>query len=92
MTGNRHQFAERLDKDVLEASLAAEKRIARFGEPYWSIALASARKKGQVLQKQLSMLRTGIANQNTIDSEWSALGMCRERGVGRLELIIKIAA
>jgi hypothetical protein len=73
--GNRHKFAERLDKDVLEASLAAEKRIARFGEPHWSIALASARKKGQVLQKQLSMLRTGIANQDRIESEWSALGI-----------------
>jgi hypothetical protein len=31
--GNRHNFAERLDKDVLEVSLAAEQKITRFGEP-----------------------------------------------------------
>jgi hypothetical protein len=74
--GNCHKLAERLDKDVLKACLAAEKRIARFGEPHWSITLASARKKGQVLQKQLvSMLWTGIANQDRIESEWSALGI-----------------
>jgi exonuclease III len=75
--GNRHHYAERLDKDVLEASLAAEQMITRFGEPQWSIALSLARKKAQVLQRQLSMIRTGIENRDRIQSEWSAIG-CNE--------------
>jgi hypothetical protein len=31
LPGNRHIYAERLDKDVLEASLAAEQKIPRYG-------------------------------------------------------------
>jgi hypothetical protein len=42
--GDRHQFAERLDHAVLEASLAAESRIPQFGAPAWSLKLAQARK------------------------------------------------
>jgi hypothetical protein len=74
LPGNRHQYAERLDKDVLDASLAAEKKTTRFGEPQWSRALGDARKKAQVLQKQLSMIRTGIDSNDTIQREWSAIG------------------
>jgi hypothetical protein len=33
LPGNRHQHAERLEKDVLADSLAAEQKITRFGEP-----------------------------------------------------------
>jgi hypothetical protein len=45
LPGNRHVFAERLDSDVLKASLDAEKRIKSFREPAWSIALSKARRK-----------------------------------------------
>ena len=72
--GNRHDYAERIDKDVLSASLAAEQKIKIFGEPQWSVKLASARKKAQVIQKQMSMIRTGIANEDIVQSEWSDIG------------------
>ena len=58
LPGNRHAQAERLDKDVLAASLAAEKQLQRFGEPAWSIALAKARQTVINLKKCLSMART----------------------------------
>jgi hypothetical protein len=45
--GNRHQFAERIDKDVVAASLSAEKSIPRFDQPQWSAELAKARKKSK---------------------------------------------
>jgi hypothetical protein len=32
-SGNRHRFAERLDADVLQASLTAERRINKFKDP-----------------------------------------------------------
>jgi hypothetical protein len=73
LPGNRHQYAERLDKDVLAASLAAEQKITRFGEPQWSLALAAAQKKAQVIQKQISMMKTGLENQVTIQHEWSTI-------------------
>jgi hypothetical protein len=56
------------------ASWAAEQKIPRFGEPQWSKELASARKKAQVLQKQISLMRAGIANQDTVQNEWSTIG------------------
>lgn len=58
--GNRHQFAERLDRDILAASLAAEAAIPQFGEHAWSIELSTARRRVQYLRKCLSMLRTGL--------------------------------
>ena len=76
LPGNRREFAERIDKDVLSASLAAEQKIKRFGEPQWSIELAKVRKKAQVLQKQMSMIRTGIANHDTVQREWLDIGNC----------------
>ncbi|KAI2493381.1 hypothetical protein MHU86_21163 [Fragilaria crotonensis] len=45
LPGNRHRFAERLDKDVEAASLAAEQTIPHFDKPFWSVDLAQARKK-----------------------------------------------
>lgn len=57
-SGNRHAFAERLDKDVLAASLAAEQQLQRFGEPVWSIKLDRARRTVVNLKKCLSMART----------------------------------
>jgi hypothetical protein len=43
MTGNRHAVAKRLDNDVLNASLSAEKRIKKYKSPAWSVSLAKAR-------------------------------------------------
>jgi len=56
--GIRHQFAERLDRDVLAASLAAEASIPQFGEHAWSIELSRARRRVQYLRKCLSAFRT----------------------------------
>ncbi len=73
LPGNRHQYAERLDKDVLAASLAAEQKITCFGEPQWSRALAVARQKAQVIQKQIFMMKTGIENQAAIQHDWPTI-------------------
>ena len=68
--GNRHSFAERIDKDVTAASISAEKATPRFDTPHWSAELVNARKKVQVLQKLISSKRTGIINSETINQEW----------------------
>jgi hypothetical protein len=60
LPGNRHAFAERLDADMVQSSLAAEKCIKRYGEPAWSVALDQSRKKLSILRKCLSMLNTGL--------------------------------
>ncbi len=57
--GTRHALAERIDKDIVKASLDAEKRSAHYGEPAWSVALDRARKLVTLLKKCLSMIRTG---------------------------------
>ena len=59
LPGNRHDFAERLDQDVLQASLAAERTTKKFGAPAWSVALHVARRRVSILKKCLSMSRTG---------------------------------
>jgi hypothetical protein len=53
-------FAERLDRDVVSASLAAEQCMKRFGAQAWSIALDMARREVTRLTKCLSMARTGL--------------------------------
>lgn len=58
--GDRHMFAERLDHDLLDASLNAEKDLPKFLEPAWSVELAQARKKKLILAKQLTALKTGL--------------------------------
>jgi exonuclease III len=58
--GNRHVYAERLDRDVTMASLTAEKSVKRYGEAEWSLELASLRHKVSILSKCLSMARNGI--------------------------------
>ena len=60
MPGNRHESAERLDQDMLKASLDAEQKIKRFGSPAWSVALDIARFKIRIVKKCLCMHRTGI--------------------------------
>ena len=58
--GNRHAYAERLDRDMLQACLMAENKLKRYGELAWSVALDQARKKAVILRKCLSMIRTGL--------------------------------
>ena len=45
LPGNRHVFAERLDTDLLKASLDAEQTTKRFRDPAWSVALAELAEK-----------------------------------------------
>ena len=59
LPGDRHAYAERLDKDVVDTSFAPEARLKRYGDPEWSIALNKARKTVEFLKKCLSMARTG---------------------------------
>ena len=62
LPGNRDAFAERLDRDVLQASLSAEKACRRYGQPSWSVELSKARQKVVFLQKCLSMAKTGLTH------------------------------
>jgi hypothetical protein len=72
--GNHHQFAERLDRDVVQASLVAEQHMKRLREPAWSVALDKARKAVPRLTKCLSMARTKLDStahmQPAANSEW----------------------
>jgi hypothetical protein len=58
--GHRHQYAERLDADVTRMSLVAEQRTQKYREPAWSVELADARKKVNILSKWLSMGTTRL--------------------------------
>jgi len=71
--GDRHKFAEKLDKDVVHRSLAAEKRTSKYGEPMWSQKLIAARKKVSILSKLLSMHKTGIDTTAIVQHELSTL-------------------
>ena len=61
---DRHEYAERLDRDVLAASLAAERSTRYYGTPKWSVQLQHARKKTAFLSKWISMHRTGMNKQS----------------------------
>jgi exonuclease III len=71
--GNRHEQAERIDKDVLEASLEAETKVTRFGNPAWSVELAQARRIVSILTKQLSALKTGYDHSVILKTAIEAL-------------------
>ena len=73
LPGNRHAFAERLDTDVLNASMTAEKRIPKYDTPAWSVTLTQARQYVSILTKQLSAIKTGIDHHHTLDSELQSL-------------------
>ncbi len=67
--GNRHAFAERLDSDILTASLTAEKDLPKFAAPAWSIALAQARRKVLIVTKQLTALKTGLDHRTILQED-----------------------
>ncbi len=59
LPGEKHQYAERLDRDVIAASLATEQKLKRYDDPAWSVALDTARKSvTKITTKCLSMART----------------------------------
>ena len=66
MPGNRHSFAERLDRDILQASLTAEKKVKAFQAPAWSVSLIKAREKVRILKKGLFQLRHGMDYADTL--------------------------
>jgi hypothetical protein len=71
--GDRHAFAERLDRDILDASLNAEKDLPKVFEPAWSVALAEARKKKLILTKQLTALKTGLDHHDILSKDARSL-------------------
>lgn len=66
--GDRHQYAERLDNDVVAASLAAEDALPQFGAPAWSVELKKARTLVQLLTKVLLGMRTGFPYQQDLQT------------------------
>ena len=72
---NRHRFAERLDRDITEASIAAENKLTRYREPQWSVTLAKSRKQAQVITMKISMIKTRIDNKSVIRAEWLSAGL-----------------
>jgi hypothetical protein len=64
--GNRHAYAERLDKDILAASLAAEQKMKRYGSPAWSLELVEARRRVSFLSKCISMQKTGLNHEEQL--------------------------
>ena len=68
LEGNRHGYAERLDSDILMASLSAEKSLPHFDEPAWSKELDQARRIVSLLTKLLSSLKTKIDHRAILES------------------------
>ncbi len=71
--GIRHNFAERLDRDVTAASLGAEKAVQRYGEASWSIELSRLRQKASILSKCISMARNGVDLTKQIDQDLTSV-------------------
>ena len=67
--GPRHAYAERIDKDVVAASLSAEKNLRRFAEPEWSVELSQARRLVIMFSKLLSAYRTGLDHNSIIQND-----------------------
>jgi hypothetical protein len=76
--GNRHRYAERLDNDMVQASLVAEKKSKRYGAPAWSVALDQAQKRVTILKKGLSMARTHLNLNVIVETSNAALNQPME--------------
>ena len=73
LPGNRHEFAERLDQDMLISSLTAERSTKKYGNPAWSVALDQACTKVRILWKCISsMHRTQIDHSEILRRELQA--------------------
>ena len=66
-------FAERLDSDLRDASLNAEKALPKFFEPAWSVELSQARKRKLILTKQLTALKTGLNHHDVLQKDIASL-------------------
>ena len=75
LPGNRHIFAERLDSDVLKASLDAKQKIKPFREPARSAALSKTRGKKVILKKWLTMQLTGLDHSHIIWKDLTTFGI-----------------
>jgi hypothetical protein len=64
--GNRHAFAERIDKDIVAASIFAGKALPQFGESAWSVALSTARRHVNMLSKLYSDMRRNRPLEDTL--------------------------
>ena len=76
--GDRHRYAERLDNDMVQASLVAEKKSKRYGAPAWSVALDQARKRVTILKKCLSMAKTQLNLNAIVETSNAALNQPME--------------
>ena len=66
--GNRHRVAERLDRIVVQSSLAAESQLKTYDTPAWSMKLVRARNLVLHLSKCASMARTGLDHLHQLPS------------------------
>jgi exonuclease III len=66
--GDRNLMAEKLDRDIVRASLVAEKGVTKFGTPMWSRALADARRQVLILKLTITQHKTGINLTDRIES------------------------
>ena len=57
--GDRHSFAEAVDRDMTAACLAAEATLPAAGEAAWSAQLATSRKQVHLLRKLFSTVKAG---------------------------------
>jgi exonuclease III len=73
--GDRHKFAEKLDRDIQKASQAAEKKVSLYAEPEWSQKLVKARQKVLILQKCKTMATTKLDHQDIIKEQMAISGV-----------------
>ena len=78
LPGDRHAYLERLDKDVVKASLDAERKKKHFREPACSVELAQSRQKVSILKKCLSAIRTGLDHRNILSHDITNAGLTIE--------------
>ena len=72
---DNHHLAERLDKDLVAASLYAKKKTRRMAEPLWSVVLSKARVRVQLLKKCVSQHRTRLNSMEKIRRDWIAANL-----------------
>ena len=75
LPGDRDAYLERLDKDVVKASLDAERKTKHFREPAWSVELTKSRHTVSVLKKCLSAIRTGLDHSSIISKHVQDAGL-----------------
>lgn len=59
-------LAERLDKNLLNASESAGKKLKRYPKPWWSLTITKLRSTVKILQQQMSGFKTYIDVRNVL--------------------------